>query len=169
MSPRFIGFAVVALIMAQVLLGLHLFRNNQVVPHQQVTAIDGRTIDLFNPNKGNLTLVSFWASTCKTCIKEMPDFVVLHKEYARQPLDIVGITMPYDQTDFTIAVLKFFKIPWPTVLDIQGKYASAFGDIKAVPTTLLVDHTGKVMWKHEGPMDFRQLRQQINQHLTHTS
>ncbi len=161
-----IGFAAVVLITAQVLLGIYIFQEQQRIPAQKGTTYAGKTIDVINPTEGSHTLVSFWASTCLPCIKEMPDFIELHNDYQSYNLNITGITMPFDQADLTLAVIQKFQIPWPNVIDTQGKHVAAFGDIKAVPTTLLVDHTGKVKWKQEGPVDFKKLRQTLNQHLS---
>ena len=165
MNPRIVGLAAVILITAQVLIGIYIYRQGDLIPPQQGKTFSGKTIDIINPRQGHLTLVNFWASSCLPCIKEMPDFIELHENYSQQALSIVGITMPFDQTDLSLAVLKSFKVPWPNVLDTQGKHVSAFGGIKAVPTTLLLDHEGRTLWKQEGPVDFQLLRQHINRHL----
>jgi len=165
MNPRFIGIAAVILITAQVTIGIHLYQQGQRIPQQQGNTFTGKTIDIINPAEGHLSLVTFWSSSCLPCIKEMPDFLDLHQAYRNQPFSIVGITMPFDQSDLSLAILKSFQIPWHNVLDTQGKLSAAFGDIKAVPTTLLLDHEGRTLWKQEGSVNFRQLRQQINQHL----
>jgi len=165
MNPRFIGFAAVILITAQVVIGIHLYQKGQRIPQQQGKTFTGKTIDIINPAEGHLTLVNFWASTCLPCIKELPDFIDLHRAYVDEPFSIVGITMPFDQSDLSLAVLKSFQVPWHNVLDVKGKHVTAFGDIKAVPTTLLLDHEGHTLWKQEGPVNFKQLRQQINKNL----
>lgn len=168
MNPRFIGFAAVIIITVQVLVGIHLYKQNQLIPPQQGTTFTGRTIDIINQEEGHLTLVSFWASSCLPCIKEMPDFIELHQTYREKSFSIVGITMPFDQSDLTMAVLKSFQIPWHNVLDPKGKLVEAFGGIKAVPTTILLNHEGKTLWRQEGPVDFKLLRQHINQNLSST-
>jgi len=99
----------------------------------------------------------------------MPDFIDLYETYQNQSFSIVGITMPFDQSDLSLAVIKHFQVPWHNVLDRKGDLVTAFGGIKAVPTTLLLDHEGNTLWKQEGPVDFKQLRQHINQNLTHPS
>lgn len=169
LNPRFVGIAAIILITAQVAIGVHLYQQQQRIPPQQGKTFTGKTIDIINPNEGHITLVSFWASYCLPCIKEMPDFIDLHKTYQKKPFTIVGVTMPYDQPSMSLAVIKSFQIPWDNVLDIKGELVTAFGDIKTVPTTLLLDHEGKTLWKQEGPVNFEQLRQHINQNLTHSS
>gem|GEM_PF-960749 len=165
LNPRFVGIAAVILITAQIAIGVHLYHQQQRIQPQQGKTFTGKTIDIINPKEGHLTLVSFWASTCLPCIKEMPDFIDLHKTYQDKSFSIVGITMPYDQYDLSLAVIKHFQISWHNVLDSKGKLITGFGDIKVVPTTLLLDHEGGILWKQEGPVDFRQLRQHINQNL----
>lgn len=169
LNPRFVGLAAVILITAQIAIGVHLYNKQQHIQPQQGKTFTGQTIDIINPQPDHLTLVNFWASSCLPCIKELPDFIALHETYRDQPFNIVGITMPFDQSDLSLAVLKSFQVPWDNVLDTKGKLVAAFGGIKAVPTTLLLDHEGKTLWKQEGPVDFKQLRQHIDQNLTHSS
>lgn len=160
-----IGFAAVVLVTAQVLIGIHLYQQEKRIPQQQGKTFTGQTINVIDSREGHLTLVNFWASSCLPCIKEMPDFIDLHRSYRGKPLSIVGITMPFDQSDLSLAILKSFNVPWHNVLDPMGKHIGAFGDIKAVPTTLLLDHEGRTLWRQEGPVNFTQLRQHINRHL----
>lgn len=167
-SPRLIGFVAIALISAQVILGFYLYGREQIIPPQQGITYSGKTIDLINSGEGHLTLVSFWASTCKPCIQELPGFIAVHNDYKNKPFNMVGISMPFDQSDLSMAIIKHFELPWPNVLDVKGKHVAAFGDIKAVPTTMLVDHNGAVKWKHEGLVNFRTLRKEIDQHLSKT-
>jgi thiol-disulfide isomerase/thioredoxin len=169
MNTRFIGIAAVVLIAAQAAIGIHLYQQNDRIPQQQGKTFTGSTINVYDPRDGYLTVVNFWASSCLPCIKEMPDFIELHKDYKNQKFALVGITMPFDQSDLSLAILKRFDIQWHNILDTQGKHTEAFGGIKAVPTTFLLDHEGHPLWKHEGPVDFKQLRQQINHHLTASS
>jgi thiol-disulfide isomerase/thioredoxin len=166
MNIRFIGIAAIILIVAQVAVGIHLYQGSDRIPQHQGKTFDGRTINIYDARDGYLTLVNFWASSCLPCVKEMPDFIELHKDYKSQKFALVGITMPFDQSDLSLAILKRFNIQWHNVLDVKGEHVKAFGGIRAIPTTFLLDHEGHTLWKHEGPVDFKQLRQQINHHLT---
>lgn len=169
MNKRFVGVAAIILIAAQVMIGIHWYQQGERIPQQQGKTFDGSTINIYDSREGYLTVVNFWASSCLPCIKEMPDFVRLHNDYKNQKFALVGITMPFDQSDLSLAILKRLDIQWHNVLDVEGKHLQAFGGVKAVPTTFLLDHDGYTLWKHEGPVDFQQLRQQINHHLTSNS
>ena len=165
MNHKFIGIAAVILIAAQVAIGIHLYRSNDQVPQHQGKTFTGNTINIYDSREGYLTVVNFWASSCLPCIKEMPDFVQLYSDYKKHKFALVGITMPFDQADLSLALLKRLEIPWHNVLDPKGEHLKYFGGIKAVPTTFLLDDEGRTLWKHEGPVDFGILRQQINRHL----
>lgn len=171
-SVRLIGLAAIILMSILVIAGFYGLNTLRTVAQQTATTFTGKSVDLIDTRHGHLTLVSFWASSCKPCIKEMPDFIRLYHDYnpsPRRPLNIIGITMPFDQADMTLAILNHFNIPWPNIPDPQGRLASAFGNINAVPTTLLLDHTGQITWKHEGPVDFARLRHLIHKNLTQGS
>ena len=51
---------------------------------------DGRKVSLAD-YKGKAVLVNFWATWCVPCKLEMPWFVELHKQYAPQGFEILGV------------------------------------------------------------------------------
>lgn len=165
-SKHLMGLIAIILITIPIVVGFYLFGREQIIPPQRGITYHGDTIDIINNREGHLTLVSFWASTCKPCIKELPEFIAIHNDYRNKPFSIIGISMPHDQADLSVAIIRHFRLPWPNVPDIQGRHVAAFGDIRAIPTTMLVDHAGVVKWKHEGPVNFQTLRRQLDQHLS---
>ena len=66
----------------------------QPAPDIEFTTVDGKKIDL-KTLKGKPVLVTFWATSCPGCIKEMPHLIELYHELHNKGLEIIGVAMPY--------------------------------------------------------------------------
>jgi thiol-disulfide isomerase/thioredoxin len=98
--------------------------------------------------KGKVLLIDFWATWCGPCIAEMPNVKNVYKKYHAKGFEIVGISLDQSR-DKLDAYIQQQQIPWPQYFD--GKYwnneiAQMYG-IKSIPTTLLVDRSGKIRYK----------------------
>jgi thiol-disulfide isomerase/thioredoxin len=115
-----------------------------VVPNFSWKDASGKTVD-FDSYRGKVTLVNFWATWCGPCIHETPDLVELSKELADKNVKFIGISTdrgPNIDKD----VKKFaddHKIPYLVVLSNEDLEA-AFGNVRLLPTTFLVDEQGKI-------------------------
>jgi thiol-disulfide isomerase/thioredoxin len=83
-------------------------------------------------------LVSFWATTCAVCVKEMPQLIQFQKDSLASGLKVVAVAMPYDKPS---AVLEFaqkrgFALHY--AIDLDGKINRAFGGIQETPIALVV-------------------------------
>ena len=106
--------------------------------------------------KGKPLLINFWATWCGPCKIETPWLIELQNEYASQGFQIVGISTegddlkPDDKAGWAHdkdAIAKFVKqyhMQYPVLINgdsLVGKY----GDLDAMPTSIYVDRTGKVV------------------------
>ena len=129
-------------------------------PSIELTIIDGRKISL-DSLRGKPILVTFWATSCPGCIKEMPHLVELYNELHKDGLEIIGIAMPYDRPDHVLEMVRQKKLPYPIALDIKGEAVRAFGNVRLTPTSFLVAPDGRIVKHKIGEMDMQQLHQQI--------
>lgn len=110
---------------------------------------------------GRPVLVVFWATSCKTCVKEIPHLIKLYNELHPKGLEIIGVAMPYDLPTNVITYAKSMKIPYPVALDVQGKVVQAFGKVQVTPTTFLISPKGKVERHVIGKLNMDKLRANI--------
>lgn len=111
---------------------------------------------------GKPVLVHFWATSCKTCISEMPQLKKLYNRLQPKGFELLAVAMPYDRPDIVIAYADKMTMLWPVVLDVRGNTLSAFGRVQATPTSFLLDQQGNVVFKHVGKLDIVSLEQRIN-------
>lgn len=100
-------------------------------------------------------VINFWYAGCAPCRAEAPELVKLAKEFDGK-IQFVGVNVR-DTAETALAFDRTFKITWPSVIDAQsGSVVLAFTGIvtpQAVPTTLVVDKTGKVSARILGRVD----------------
>ena len=130
------------------------------VPDLNLHVIDGNKLNL-NSLKGKSVLVTFWATTCATCVKEIPHLTELYKELDRDDFEIVAIAMPYDPPNRVISMSEKRNIPYPVVLDIQGEAAKAFGNVQVTPSSFLIDSEGNIVEENKGEIDIKALKKKV--------
>ena len=123
--------------------------------------IDGRQVKLKNLER-HPVLVTFWATSCPGCMKEMPHLISLYKSLSAQGLEIVGVAMAYDPPDRVLALTSRRNIPYPIALDIDGTIAHAFDDVTLTPTSFLIAPDGRIISHIVGELDMEKLHGQIS-------
>ncbi len=105
--------------------------------------------------KGVPQLINFWYAGCAPCRAEAPDLVDLAKQFEGK-IQFVGVNVR-DTAATALAFDRNFEITWPSVIDAQtGSVVLAFTGIvtpQAVPTTLVLDKSGKVSARILGRID----------------
>ena len=130
-------------------------------PSLSVRTLEGTQIDLATL-RGKPVLVTFWATSCPGCVKEIPHLIELHNEYGPQGLQMLAIAMDYDPPNHVIAMRDARKLPYPIVLDIDGSAARAFGDVQLTPTSFLIAPDGRIVRHKIGELDMAEVRAQLH-------
>lgn len=128
-------------------------------PEATFSIIDGRKIQL-RALRDRPVLVTFWATTCPGCIKEMPHLAELYEEFGGQ-MELIGVAMSYDPPNRVLELVRKRQLPYPVSLDLDGALAGAFGNVMLTPTSFLIAPGGKVVRHKIGEMDMGQLRRQL--------
>ena len=126
--------------------------------------LDGRTLTL-EQFRGKPVLVTFWATTCPSCVEEMPHLVELYREMNPKGLEIIGVAMAYDPPEQVRAMAKQRQIPYPIVLDSQERIAREFDNVRLTPTTVLISPQGRIAHYRLGLLDMPKLRETIQEML----
>ncbi|MEJ7139211.1 TlpA family protein disulfide reductase [Amphibiibacter pelophylacis] len=112
---------------------------------------------------GRALLLNFWATSCSTCVAEMPLLAAIYREFAGPRFDALALAMDYDPPDQVIAFARSRELPFPVGHDASGEVARAMGPVYLTPTTLLLDASGALFRRYLGPPDPAQLRAAIAQ------
>ncbi|MEM7208481.1 MAG: TlpA disulfide reductase family protein [Pseudomonadota bacterium] len=115
--------------------------------------------------RGKPVLVTFWATSCVGCMREMPHLIEMHHDLHAQGLEIIGVAMDYDPPNHVVETVESRQVPYTISLDIDGAIAAAFDQVRLTPTNYLINPDGRVVFKKIGEMDIAKLRDDIIQML----
>ena len=138
--------------------------STQAAPESTFVLLDGSkqtTADL----KGKVTLVNFWATSCVTCVAEMPKLIATHNKYKAQGYDTLAVAMSYDPPSYVVNYTETRQLPFKVAIDNTGAVAKAWGDVQLTPTTFLVNKRGQIVKQFVGEPDFAALHQLIEKLL----
>jgi cytochrome c biogenesis protein CcmG/thiol:disulfide interchange protein DsbE len=116
-------------------------------PHFALSGLDGQLIKL-DQFRGQVVYLDFWASWCGPCRLSVPWLNQMHASYKAQGLQIIGVNLDKKRQDvdkFLLAQPADFKV----LLDPSGDSARAY-DVRAMPSSVLIDRQGRIALKHAG-------------------
>ncbi|HKG59297.1 MAG TPA: redoxin domain-containing protein [Pyrinomonadaceae bacterium] len=111
-------------------------------PQFELKDLNGHTVRL-SDNLGKVVLINFWATWCPPCRAEMPDLVRLQREYAKQGLQIIGITYPPERKDRVRRFARSLKVNYPIILGTR-EIKARFSSEETLPLTVVINRDGKV-------------------------
>ena len=76
-------------------LGLYQGLGSKAAPISTFVLLDGSTRSSAD-FKGRVTLVNFWATSCTSCVAEMPQLVAAYDKFHAKGYDTVAVAMRYD-------------------------------------------------------------------------
>ncbi|MGH8830680.1 MAG: TlpA disulfide reductase family protein [Polaromonas sp.] len=139
----------------------------QTAPESTFVLLNGSkttTADL----KGKVTLVNFWATSCVTCVAEMPKVIATYNKYKSQGYDTLAVAMRYDPPSYVVNFAETRQLPFKVAIDNTGAVAKAWGEVQLTPTTYLVNKRGEIVKRYVGEPDFAALHQLIEKLLAET-
>ena len=152
-----------------VLLGTALLysTSSSKAPEATFVLLDG-SLRTANDFRGKVTLVNFWATSCATCVAEMPMIVRAHEKYRSRGYETLAVPMSYDPPSYVVNFASTRKLPFAVALDNTGAAAKAWGDVKVTPTTFVVNKRGNIVKRYVGKPNFDELDKLIEELLAET-
>jgi len=136
----------------------------QSAPNVSFTDLKGNKISM-EQLKGKVVMVNFWATSCKTCVGEMPDMVKTYEKYHAQGLEYVAVAMSYDPPNYVMNFAETRQLPFNVALDVDGKLAKSFDSVSLTPTTFVIDKQGKIVKKYVGAPEFNELHRLLESQI----
>jgi len=133
-------------------------------PSVEYVLLDGKPLSS-KQWQGRVMLVNFWATSCATCVKEMPALMATHRKYRDKGFDTLAVAMQYDPPDYVAQFAQTRQLPFGVAIDNTGTIASAFGSVRMTPTTFLIDKQGRIVKRILGEPDFPALHALIEELL----
>jgi peroxiredoxin len=131
------------------------FGTAKPVPNATFTLLSGQKVTT-SELKGKVYLVNFWATSCSTCIKEMPQMVRTYNRFKNQGLELIAVAMNYDAPMYVANYAQTRRLPFKVAFD-DGSAAKQFGNVQLTPTTFVISRDGYILKRYVGEPQFAQL------------
>ena len=102
--------------------------------------------------KGKIVFLNFWTTWCPTCRIEMPSMEKLHRKLKDKDFAMVTVNLQESASQVK-TFFKEFKLTFTALLDSTGEVGVSFG-IRAIPTTYILDKTGRIIGLANGPREW---------------
>jgi thiol-disulfide isomerase/thioredoxin len=125
-------------------------------PDLRGRTLEGSTFDLASL-RGDVVVLNFWASWCPPCRAEGPSLQIVARAMRDKGVEFVGVDTRDDDKAAARAFLSDIDSSYPNLDDSDGRVALAFqqGSIRlppeAIPSTLVVDRSGRIAARILGP------------------
>jgi peroxiredoxin len=144
------------------------FGQQRAMPDVRFATLTGEMIasgDL----RGKVTLVNFWATSCVTCVAEMPRVISTYNKFKDRGFETIAVAMEYDPPNYVKNYAERNKLPFKVAMDARGELAKSFGDVSMTPTTFIVDKKGRIIKSYLGEPDFDKLHALLDAALKEAS
>lgn len=156
--------AALVIVAAIAVAGFFAFNGQSRAPDATFTLLSGQKISTAADLKGKVYLVNFWATSCATCMQEMPQMVETYQRFKGQGLEFVAFAMNYDPPMYVANYAQTRQLPFKVALD-DGSAAKLFGNVQLTPTTFVIDKDGKILKRYVGAPQFAELDQLLQKAL----
>lgn len=119
-----------------------------VAPSWELNDLQGQSVrssDL----EGKVVVLGFWATWCPPCRKEVPGFIELQKEFGDEDVVVVGVSLDQGGPEVVAPFVEATGINYAVLMG-DAEMVEAYGGIPSIPTTFLIDRTGRIVERFVG-------------------
>jgi thiol-disulfide isomerase/thioredoxin len=128
-------------------------------PDVSGTTVTGQRLNL-DTYKGKTIVLNFWGSWCDPCRAEAPALGTLARQLQPDGVRFVGVDIR-DEPDAALAFMQNFNVSYPSLNDPNDQIALEFQSTvppAAIPTTLIIDRSGRIAARIVGASTYAELR-----------
>jgi len=120
------------------------------LPSANVITLDGKNLNTADlTNEGKPYIISFWATWCKPCIKELTTIAEVYEDWQDETgVKVVAVSIDDSRSSSQVKALVNGK-SWEylVLLDPNSEFKRAM-NVNAIPHTFIVNGKGEIVWQH---------------------
>ncbi|WP_018872759.1 peroxiredoxin [Thioalkalivibrio sp. ALJ16] len=134
-------------------------------PAFTATTLDGEQVAL-EDFEGRPVMISFWATNCPSCVREIPKLTHLHETYSDRGFKLLAVALSYDPINRVEAMREDRGMPYTVIHDSDDGFSQAYGGVRLTPTTFLISPSGRIVYQKLGDPDFEQIERHLERWLS---
>jgi cytochrome c biogenesis protein CcmG, thiol:disulfide interchange protein DsbE len=144
LSKLLLSFVITALILSPA----HSIEQKSKASNFTAEDLDGRKIELKTLLLDGPVLMSFWATSCKPCIKELSELQKFYPDYKKKGFEILAVDVDGPRSVSAVKPkVKGLKWEFPVLLDTNKDIYRKY-QVLGIPHTVLIDQNGDVRYTH---------------------
>tara|TARA_B100000579_G_C22735026_1_gene806224 strand:+ start:42 stop:536 length:495 start_codon:yes stop_codon:yes gene_type:complete len=132
-----------------------IFAQNRTLPNTVVKTLKGSNFNIKNiENNGNPIVISFWATWCKPCKKELNNIAEVYEDW-QDETNVKLIAISIDDSRSMSKVMPYVNASdwdYEVYLDPNKDLARSMG-VSTIPHTFLLNKNNEIVWQHKGYVD----------------
>ncbi len=139
----------------------------KTIPDIQVKTLDGASVSIQDyTNSGKITVLSFWATWCSPCKKELNTIADVYPQWQEDyDMQLVAVTIDNSRAVRKVKpMVDGFSWDYIVLSDVNEDLKKAL-NFQTVPQTFLIDQNGQIVYSHSGysPGDEYELEEKIKE------
>lgn len=132
----------------------------------RLESVSGEFFELDSLVSGGPVVLNFWASWCKPCKEELPEFARLSEEYKDKGLKVILVTIDKpSQVQKARNFLKTKGIELELLKDCSMSAYKSFGGSGSVPYTFIVDKDRNIVFRKKGQISYKEISDEVSKLL----
>ena len=135
-------------------------RVGEAIPEFQLANLDGTKVSS-KSYLGEPVVLNFWATWCGPCIKEIPTLKAIHRD---SPAKVVTIAIDEEGASIVRPFVEKHGIDYPVLIGDTEVFRRYNGS--AVPYTLILDSSLKIVRMHRGYVSMRTIERDLRRAMS---
>jgi cytochrome c biogenesis protein CcmG, thiol:disulfide interchange protein DsbE len=135
--------------------GIEKILGEKSLPSITLSDMNGKQINVADYSKnGKITVLSFWATWCVPCKKELTNMADLYEEWKKKyNMQILAVSIDDSRNSTKVKpYIEGQRLTYDVLLDVNQELKRQL-NIQSVPFTILTDASGKIVYTHSGYVD----------------
>lgn len=119
----------------------------EMAPDFILDDLSGKQVKLSSFRGKNFVYLTFWATWCPYCVREIPTQKKMYSEYSAKGLKILAVNVgSNDPIKRVTAFYEKHKLPYQVLYDKSSAVSQLYG-VQGIPVSILIDRKGIIRYR----------------------